>query len=163
VAEVSEIKVNRRDAGGALKSSPARRATRRPTTKDKTMADLDKIVEELSSLTVIEAADLVKQLEEKWDVSAAAPAAAVAVAAPAGGDAGAAEEKDSFDVVLLGDGGNKVQAIKAVRGIKSDLGLKEAKEFVESAPKTLLEGVSKDEAEEAKTKLEEAGAKVEVK
>ena len=84
------------------------------------MADLDKIVEELSSLTVIEAADLVKQLEEKWDVSAAAPAAAVAVAAPAGGDAGAAEEKDSFDVVLLGDGGNKVQAIKAVRGIKSD-------------------------------------------
>jgi len=127
------------------------------------MADLDKIVEELSSLTVIEAADLVKQLEEKWDVSAAAPAAAVAVAAPAGGDAGAAEEKDSFDVVLLGDGGNKVQAIKAVRSIKSDLGLKEAKEFVESAPKALLEGVSKDEAEEAKKKLEEAGAKVEVK
>ena len=127
------------------------------------MADLDKIVEELSSLTVIEAADLVKQLEEKWDVSAAAPAAAVAVAAPAGGDAGAAEEKDSFDVVLLGDGGNKVQAIKAVRGSKSDLGLKEAKEFVESAPKALLEGVSKDEAEEAKKKLEEAGAKVEVK
>ena len=126
------------------------------------MADLDKIVEELSSLTVIEAADLVKQLEEKWDVSAAAPAAAVAVAAPAG-DAGAAEEKDSFDVILLGDGGNKVQAIKAVRGIKSDLGLKEAKEFVESAPKALLEGVSKDEAEEAKKKLEEAGAKVEVK
>ena len=127
------------------------------------MADLDKIVEELSSLTVIEAADLVKQLEEKWDVSAAAPAAAVAVAAPAGGDAGAAEEKDSFDVVLLGDGGNQVQGIKAVRGIKRDLGWKEAKEFVESAPKALLEGVSKDEAEEAKKKLEEAGAKVEVK
>jgi large subunit ribosomal protein L7/L12 len=163
VAEVSDTKVNRRDAGGALKSSLAGRATRRTTKKDKTMADLDKIVEELSSLTVIEAADLVKQLEEKWDVSAAAPAAAVAVAAPAGGDAGAAEEKDSFDVVLLGDGGNKVQAIKAVRGIKSDLGLKEAKEFVESAPKALLEGVSKDEAEEAKKKLEEAGAKVEVK
>ena len=160
---MSETKVNRRDAGGALKSSLAGRATRRTTKKDKTMADLDKIVEELSSLTVIEAADLVKQLEEKWDVSAAAPAAAVAVAAPAGGDAGAAEEKDSFDVVLLGDGGNKVQAIKAVRGIKSDLGLKEAKEFVESAPKALLEGVSKDEAEEAKKKLEEAGAKVEVK
>ena len=163
MAEVSETKVNRRDAGGVLKSSPAGRATRRTTKKDKTMADLDKIVEELSSLTVIEAADLVKQLEEKWDVSAAAPAAAVAVAAPAGVDAGAAEEKDSFDVVLLGDGGNKVQAIKAVRGIKSDLGLKEAKEFVESAPKALLEGVSKDEAEEAKKKLEEAGAKVEVK
>jgi len=160
---VSETKVNRRDAGGALKSSPRREGDETNNKKDKTMADLDKIVEELSSLTVIEAADLVKQLEEKWDVSAAAPAAAVAVAAPAGGDAGAAEEKDSFDVVLLGDGGNKVQAIKAVRGIKSDLGLKEAKEFVESAPKALLEGVSKDEAEEAKKKLEEAGAKVEVK
>lgn len=160
---MSETKVNRRDAGGALKSSPRREGDETNNKKDKTMADLDKIVEELSSLTVIEAADLVKQLEEKWDVSAAAPAAAVAVAAPAGGDAGAAEEKDSFDVVLLGDGGNKVQAIKAVRGIKSDLGLKEAKEFVESAPKALLEGVSKDEAEEAKKKLEEAGAKVEVK
>ena len=127
------------------------------------MADLDKIVEELSSLTVIEAADLVKQLEEKWDVSAAAPAAAVAVAAPAGGDAGAAEEKDSFDVVLLGDGGNKVQAIKAVRGIKSDLGLKEAKELVDGAPKTIKEGVSKEEADEIKAKLEGAGAQVEIK
>ena len=126
------------------------------------MADLEKIAEDLSGLTVIEAADLVKLLEEKWDVSAAAPAAAVAVAA-APADAGAAEEKDSFDVVLLGDGGNKVAAIKAVRGINSDLGLKEAKELVESAPKALLEGVSKDEAEEAKKKLEEAGAKVEVK
>ena len=128
------------------------------------MADLDKIVEDLSSLTVIEAADLVKQLEEKWDVSAAAPAAAVAVAAPAaGGDAGAAEEKDSFDVVLVGDGGNKVAAIKAVRAINSEMGLKDAKEFVEAAPKALLEGVSKDEAEEAKKQLEEAGAKVELK
>jgi len=127
------------------------------------MADLDKIVEDLSSLTVIEAADLVKQLEEKWDVSAAAPAA-VAVAAPAaGGDAGEAEEQDSFDVILVGDGGNKVQAIKAVRSIKSELGLKEAKELVEAAPKALLEGVGKDEAEEAKKKLEEAGAKVELK
>ena len=127
------------------------------------MADLDKIVEDLSSLTVIEAADLVKQLEEKWDVSAAAPAA-VAVAAPAaGGDAGAAEEKDSFDVILVGDGGNKVQAIKAVRSIKSELGLKEAKELVEAAPTALLEGVGKDEAEEAKKKLEEAGAKGELK
>ncbi|HBU60398.1 MAG TPA: 50S ribosomal protein L7/L12 [Verrucomicrobiales bacterium] len=127
------------------------------------MADLDKIVEDLSSLTVVEAADLVKQLEEKWDVSAAAPAAAVAVAAPAAADGGAAEEKDSFDVILVGDGGNKVAAIKAVRGINSEMGLKEAKEFVESAPKALLEGVSKDEAEEAKKKLEEAGAKVELK
>ncbi|MAY06339.1 MAG: 50S ribosomal protein L7/L12 [Verrucomicrobiales bacterium] len=127
------------------------------------MADLGKIVEDLSSLTVVEAADLVKQLEEKWDVSAAAPAAAVAVAAPAAADGGAAEEKDSFDVILVGDGGNKVAAIKAVRGINSEMGLKEAKEFVESAPKALLEGVSKDEAEEAKKKLEEAGAKVELK
>jgi large subunit ribosomal protein L7/L12 len=127
------------------------------------MADLDKIVEDLSSLTVVEAADLVKQLEEKWDVSAAAPAAAVAVAAPAAADGAAAEEKDSFDVILVGDGGNKVAAIKAVRGINSEMGLKEAKEFVESAPKALLEGVSKDEAEEAKKKLEEAGAKVELK
>jgi len=126
------------------------------------MADLDKIVEDLSSLTVIEAADLVKQLEEKWDVSAAAPAAAMAAPA-AGGDAGEAEEKDSFDVILVGDGGNKVQAIKAVRAIKSELGLKEAKELVEAAPKALLEGVGKDEAEEAKKKLEEAGAKVELK
>ena len=126
------------------------------------MADLDKIVEELSSLTVIQAADLVKQLEEKWDVSAAAPAAAVAVAAPAA-DGAAAEEKDSFDVILVGDGGNKVAAIKAVRAINSEMGLKEAKEFVESAPKALLEGVSKDEAEEAKKKLDEAGAKVELK
>ena len=128
------------------------------------MADLDKIVENLSSLTVIEAADLVKQLEEKWDVSAAAPAAAVAVAAPgAGGDADAAEEQDSFDVILVGDGGNKVQAIKAVRLIKAELGLKDAKELVEAAPTALLEGVGKDEAEEAKKKLEEAGAKVELK
>ena len=127
------------------------------------MADLDKIVEDLSSLTVIEAADLVKQLEEKWDVSAAAPAAAVAAAPGAGGDADTAEEQDSFDVILVGDGGNKVQAIKAVRVIKPELGLKDAKELVEAAPKALLEGVGKDEAEEAKKKLEEAGAKVELK
>jgi large subunit ribosomal protein L7/L12 len=127
------------------------------------MADLDKIVEDLSSLTVIDAAELVKKLEEKWDVSAAAPAAAVAMAAPAADGADAAEEKDSFDVILVGDGGNKVQAIKAVRAIKSELGLKEAKELVEAAPKALLEGVGKDEAEEAKKKLEEAGAKVELK
>ena len=127
------------------------------------MTDLDKIVENLSSLTVIEAADLVKQLEEKWDVSAAAPAAAVAVAAPAAGAADAAEEQDSFDVILVGDGGNKVQAIKAVRLIKVELGLKDAKELVEAAPTALLEGVGKDEAEEAKKKLEEAGAKGELK
>ena len=125
------------------------------------MVDLDKIVDSLSSLTVIEAADLVKQLEEKWDVSAAAPAA-VAVAGPVGGGE-EAEEKDSFDVMLIGDGGKKIPCIKAVRSLKSDLGLKEAKELVESAPIALLEGVTKDEAEAAQKVLEEAGAKVELK
>jgi len=123
---------------------------------------LDKMVDDLSGLTVIEAADLVKKLEEKWDVSAAAPAA-VAVAGPAGGGEAAEEEKDSFDVMLIGDGGKKIDCIKAVRLIKSELGLKEAKELVESAPTALLEGVNKDEAEEAKKKLEDAGAKVELK
>jgi large subunit ribosomal protein L7/L12 len=126
------------------------------------MADLDKMVDDLSGLTVIEAADLVKKLEEKWDVSAAAPVA-VAVAGPAGGGDAAEEEKDSYDVMLLGDGGKKINCIKAVRALKSELGLKEAKELVESAPTALLEGVTKDEAEEAKKKLEEAGAKVELK
>ena len=125
------------------------------------MADLDKMVDDLSGLTVIEAADLVKKLEEKWDVSAAAPAA-VAVAGPAGGDA-AEEEKDSYDVMLLGDGGKKIDFIKAVRALKSELGLKEAKELVESAPTALFEGVTKDEAEEAMKKLEAAGAKMELK
>ena len=126
------------------------------------MADLDKIVDSLSELSVIEAADLVKKLEEKWDVSAAAPAA-VAVASPAGGGGEEAEEKDSFDVVFVGDGGKKIPCIKAVRAIKSELGLKEAKDFVESAPAPLLTGVSKDEAEAAKKALEEAGAKIELK
>ena len=127
------------------------------------MADLDKIVDELSGLTVIEAADLVKKLEEKWDVSAAAPAA-VAVAA-GGGDDGAAEEKSAFDVVLTGlaEASKKISVIMAVRGVKTGLGLKEAKELVESAPTALFEGVTKDEAEEAKKKLEDAGAKVELK
>jgi len=126
------------------------------------MADLDKIVDSLSELSVIEAADLVKKLEEKWDVSAAAPAA-VAVAGPAGGGGEEAEEKDSFDVIFVGDGGKKIPCIKAVRAIKSELGLKEAKDFVESAPAPLLVGVSKDEAEAAKKALEEAGAKIELK
>jgi len=126
------------------------------------MADLDQMVKDLSGLTVIEAADLVKKLEEEWGVEAAAPAAAVAVAAPADGG-GAAEEKSEFDVVLVGDGGKKIDVIKAVRAIKAGLGLKEAKELVEGAPKSILEGVGKDEAEEAKKKLEEAGAKVELK
>jgi len=126
------------------------------------MADLDKIVDSLSDLSVIEASELVKKLEEKWDVSAAAPAA-VAVAGPAGGGGDGAEEKDSFDVIFVGDGGKKIPCIKAVRAIKTELGLKEAKDFVESAPAPILEGVSKDEAEEAKKALEEAGAKIELK
>ena len=126
------------------------------------MADLDQMVKDLSGLTVIEAADLVKKLEEEWGVEAAAPAAAVAVAAPADGG-GAAEEKTEFDVILVADGGKKIDVIKAVRAIKAGLGLKEAKDLVESAPKPILEGVGKDEGEEAKKKLEDAGAKVELK
>ncbi|GJL99234.1 MAG: 50S ribosomal protein L7/L12 [Methyloligella sp.] len=123
------------------------------------MADLDKLVTELSSLTVMEAADLAKRLEEEWGVSAAAP---VAVAA-AGGDAGgAAEEKTEFDVVLASAGDKKINVIKEVRGI-TGLGLKEAKELVEGAPKAVKEGASKAEAEELKAKLEAAGATVELK
>ena len=124
------------------------------------MADLNKIVDELSTLTVMEAAELSKLLEEKWGVSAAAPVAvAAAGAAPA---AAAAEEKDSFDVVLAASGDQKINVIKEVRAI-TGLGLKEAKDIVEGAPKTLKEGVKKEEAEEMKTKLEAAGAKVELK
>ncbi|MEM9479295.1 MAG: 50S ribosomal protein L7/L12 [Verrucomicrobiota bacterium] len=128
------------------------------------MADLDKLTEELSGLTVLEVADLVKALEDKWGVSAAAPVAAVA-AAPAGGDGGgeAAEEKTEFDVILAEAGGNKIAVIKEVRGCVAGLGLADAKKLVESAPAPLKEGVSKDEAEEIKKKLEEAGAKVEIK
>lgn len=129
------------------------------------MSDItkDQVVDWLSSQSVIEIADLVKELEEKWGVSAAAPAA-VAVAAPtAGGEAGgAAEAKTEFDVVLVEFGGNKIAVIKEVRGI-TGLGLKEAKELVESAPKPVKEAVSKDEADEVAKKLESAGAKVEVK
>ena len=123
------------------------------------MADLEKIVEDLSALTVLEAADLSKMLEEKWDVSAAAP---VAVAAVAGGGADAAEEKTEFDVVLVSFGEKKINVIKEVRAI-TGLGLKEAKELVEEAPKPVKEAVAKDEAEEVKKKLEEAGATVELK
>ena len=123
------------------------------------MADLNKIVDELSTLTVMEAAELSKLLEEKWGVSAAAPVAVAAAAAPA---AEAAEEKDSFDVVLAAAGDQKINVIKEVRAI-TGLGLKEAKDMVEGAPKTLKEGVNKEEAEEMKTKLEAAGAKVELK
>ena len=122
------------------------------------MADLNKMVEELSTLTVMEAAELSKLLEEKWGVTAAAPVAAAA-AAPA---AEAAEEKDSFDVVLTAAGDQKINVIKEVRAI-TGLGLKEAKDIVEGAPKTLKEGAKKDEAEAMKTQLEAAGAKVELK
>ena len=126
------------------------------------MADLAKIVEDLSSLTVMEAAELSKMLEEKWGVSAAAPVAVAAVAA--GGDAGAAaaEEKDEFDVILAEAGAQKINVIKEVRAI-TGLGLKEAKDLVEGAPKAVKEGVAKDEAEKIKKQLEEAGAKVELK
>ena len=123
------------------------------------MADLNKIVDELSTLTVMEAAELSKLLEEKWGVTAAAPVAVAAGGAPA---AEAAEEKDSFDVVLAASGDQKINVIKEVRAI-TGLGLKEAKDMVEGAPKTLKEGVKKEEAEEMKTKLEAAGAKVELK
>ncbi|MGX7927688.1 50S ribosomal protein L7/L12 [Tsuneonella sp. HG094] len=124
------------------------------------MADIAKLVEELSKLTVLEAADLAKALEEAWGVSAAA---AVAVAAPAGGEAApAAEEQTEFDVILTGDGGKKIQVIKEVRAI-TGLGLTEAKTLVESAPKAVKEGVNKAEAEEIKKKIEEAGGTVELK
>ena len=125
------------------------------------MADLQKIVDDLSSLTVLEAAELAKLLEEKWGVSAAA---AVAVAAPAagGGGAAAAEEKTEFSVVLASAGDKKIEVIKEVRAI-TGLGLKEAKDLVEGAPKPLKEGVAKDEAEKIKAQLEKAGAKVELK
>jgi large subunit ribosomal protein L7/L12 len=125
------------------------------------MADIANLVAELSKLTVLEAADLAKALEEAWGVSAAA---AVAVAAPAGGGeaAAAVEEQTEFDVILTGDGGKKIQVIKEVRAI-TQLGLTEAKSLVEAAPKAIKEGVSKTEAEEIKKKIEEAGGTVEIK
>ena len=126
------------------------------------MTDIQKIAEDLSALTVLEAAELAKLLEDKWGVSAAA--APVAVAAVGGGDAGGAaeEEKDEFDVILASPGGSKINVIKEVRTI-TGLGLKEAKDLVEGAPKPVKEGVAKAEAEELKAKLEEAGATVELK
>lgn len=126
------------------------------------MADLAKIVDDLSSLTVLEAAELSKLLEEKWGVSAAAPVAVAAGAGGGGGEAAAVEEKDEFDVILAAIGDKKIEVIKEVRAI-TGLGLKEAKDLVESAPKAVKEGVSKGEAEEIQKKLEEAGAKVEFK
>jgi large subunit ribosomal protein L7/L12 len=125
------------------------------------MADINNIVDQLSALTVLEAAELAKALEEKWGVSAAA---AVAVAGPAGGGAAApaAEEKTEFDVILTGDGGKKINVIKEVRAI-TGLGLGEAKALVEGAPKALKEGIGKDEAEKIKKQIEEAGGTVELK
>ena len=129
------------------------------------MADTDKLVEQLSGLTVLEIAGLVKQLEEKWGVSAAAPVAVAA--APAGGGGGAAapaaEEKTTFDVILKEMGANKIGVIKEVRGAVPGLGLAEAKALVEGAPKPIKEGVTKQEADEIKKKVEAAGAKVEIK
>ena len=125
------------------------------------MADLQKIVDELSTLTVLEAADLAKMLEEKWGVSAAA-AVAVAAGPGGGGGAAAAEEKTEFTVVLASAGDKKIEVIKEVRAI-TGLGLKEAKDLVEGAPKPVKEGVAKDEAEKIKATLEKAGAKVELK
>ena len=127
------------------------------------MADLNKIVDELSGLTVLEVAELVKTLETKWGVSAAAPAAAAAAGPAAGAAAPAAEAKTEFDVVLTEAGVNKINVIKVVREVASGLGLAEAKKLVESAPQPLKQGVSKEEAEEIKKKLEAVGAKVEIK
>jgi len=128
--------------------------------KETKMADLDKIAEELSSLTVMEAADLAKLLEDKWGVSAAAPVAVAAAGGAAGGEA--AEEQTEFDVILTAAGEKKINVIKEVRAITS-LGLKEAKDLVEGAPKAVKEGVAKDEAETLKAQLEGAGASVEIK
>ncbi|MGC4015150.1 MAG: 50S ribosomal protein L7/L12 [Luteolibacter sp.] len=124
-----------------------------------TMANIEQIVEELGKLTVLEAADLVKKLEEAWGVSAAAPVAVAAAAGPVE----AAEEKTEFDVVITDGGANKIAVIKAVREVSPGLGLADAKKLVESAPAKVLEGVTKDAAEAAKKKLEEAGAKIDLK
>jgi len=126
------------------------------------MADIQKIAEDLSNLTVLEAAELATLLEEKWGVSAAAAPMAMATPASGGDAGGAAEEKTEFDIVLVAAGASKINVIKEVRTI-TGLGLKEAKDLVEGAPKPVKEGVSKDEAEQIKAKLEEAGATVEVK
>jgi large subunit ribosomal protein L7/L12 len=127
------------------------------------MADTNTIVEQLSGLTVLEIAGLVKQLEEKWGVSAAAPVAAAAAPAAGAAAPAAAEEKTSFEVILKEMGSNKIGVIKEVRGAVPGLGLAEAKALVEGAPKTIKEGVTKAEAEEIKKKIEAAGAKVEIK
>ncbi|MGH6978104.1 MAG: 50S ribosomal protein L7/L12 [Brevundimonas sp.] len=127
------------------------------------MADLSKIVEDLSSLTVLEAAELSKLLEEKWGVSAAAPVAVAAAGGAAAAPAEAAEEQTEFTVVLIDGGDKKINVIKEVRGVRSDLGLKEAKDLVEGAPQNVVENVSKTIADEIAKKLTEAGAKIQIK
>ncbi len=127
------------------------------------MANTDTLVEQLSELTVLEVAELVKKLEEKWGVSAAAPVAVAAATAPAGGGTAPAEEKTTFDCILKEVGGNKIAVIKEVRAAVAGLGLAEAKALVEGAPKTIKEGITKEEAEEIKKKIEAAGAKCEIK
>ena len=126
-------------------------------------ADLSKLVEDLSALTVLEAAELSKLLEEKWGVSAAAPVAMMAAAPAGAAPAEAVEEQTEFNVVLISGGDKKINVIKEVRGVRSDLGLKEAKDLVEGAPQNVVENVSKQIAEDIKKKLEDAGAKVEIK
>ncbi|EEI16024.1 50S ribosomal protein L7/L12 [Corynebacterium lipophiloflavum] len=123
----------------------------------------DELIEQFKEMTLIELSEFLKEFEEVFDVTAAAPVAVAAAGAPAGGEAAAEEEKDEFDVVLEDAGDKKIGVIKAVREIVSGLGLKDAKEMVEGAPKAILEGASKDDAEAAKAKLEEAGAKVTLK
>ena len=127
------------------------------------MANLEKLVDELSTLTVLEASELSKLLEEKWGVSAAAPVAVAAAGGGAAAPAEAAEEQTEFTVILTGGGDKKINVIKEVRGVRPDLGLKEAKDLVEAAPQPVKENVSKQEAEEIKKKLEEAGASVQIK
>ena len=148
-------------AAATLKSPEAPGATIPNKEKQNKMANIDTIVEELGKLTVLEAVELVKKLEETWGVSAAAPVALAA--GPAAGPAEAAEEKTEFDVVLVDCGANKIAVIKAVREVVPGLGLADAKKLVESAPAKVLEGVAKDAAEAGKKKLEEAGAKIELK
>ncbi|MCA6285921.1 50S ribosomal protein L7/L12 [Phenylobacterium sp.] len=127
------------------------------------MSKLEKLVEDLSALTVLEAAELSKLLEDKWGVSAAAPVAVAAVAAAGAAPAEAVEEQTEFTVVLTAGGDKKINVIKEVRGVRPDLGLKEAKDLVEGAPQNVVENVSKQQAEEVKKKLEEAGASVQIK
>ena len=127
------------------------------------MANLDKLVDDLSALTVLEAADLSKRLEEKWGVSAAAPVAMAAAPGAAAAPAEAAEEQTEFTVMLMGGGEKKINVIKEVRSVRPDLGLKEAKDLVEGAPQPIKENISKQEAEDIKKKLEEAGASIQIK